>query len=111
GPRARGVQAGRADRNHAIDLAERDRRHPQGARCVGVERRDDVADEGFVLRALGAKAWRFIAAPYDGIGRALDLLDLVTIDGALVAGEVEDAAAASAQRLPHRDPTRIAHPP
>src|SRR5262249_10969727 len=73
--------------------------------------RDDVADEGFVLRALGAKAGRFIAAPYDGIGRALDLLDLVTMDGALVAGKVEDAAAISAQRLPDREQNRIAEPP
>src|SRR5215831_14416514 len=46
------------DRDHPIDLAERDRRLAERARAVPVERRDDVADEGLVLRALGAKARR-----------------------------------------------------
>src|SRR5262249_38405990 len=82
----------RADRDAAIDLAERDRRVPDRPRSVGVERRDDVADEGFVLRPRGAKARGLVAAPHDDVGRPLDLFDLVTVDRALVAGKIEHAA-------------------
>ena len=45
----------RSDGDHAIDLAERDRRHAQSFRSISVERRHDVADEGLVLRPLGGK--------------------------------------------------------
>ena len=100
----------RADRDHAVDLAERDRHVPERARAVGVERRDDVADEGLVARAVGAEARRLVAAPHDDVGGALDLLDLVAVDRALVAGEIDHAAAVRPQRLPDREQHRVAEP-
>ena len=107
-PRDRRHHAVGTDGDHAIDLAERDRRLSQRARCIRVERGHDIANERFVLRALSTKAWRFVAAPHDGVGCSLDLLDLVAIDGTLVPGEVEHAAAICAQGLPDREQDRVA---
>ncbi len=99
-----------ADRDHAVDVAERDRRIAERARSVGVERRHDIADEGAVLRPLGAEARRLVAAPHDDVGGALDLLDLVAVDHALVAGEIDHPAAVRAQRLADREQHGVAEP-
>ncbi len=49
-PRHRRHHAVGADRDHAVDVAERNRLRAELPRAVGVDRRDDVADEGAVLR-------------------------------------------------------------
>ncbi len=111
-PRDRRHHAVGADRDHAIDLAERDRRLAERARAIGIDRRHDVADESPVLRTLGAKAGRLVAAPDDDVGRALDLLDLVAVDDALVAGEIDHAAAARARSAwPIENSTALPSPP
>ena len=100
-----------ADRDHAVDLAERDRHVPERARAVGVERRDDVADEGLVARAVGAEARRLVAAPHDDVGGALDLLDLVAVDRALVAGEIDRRLPFARNACPIENSTALPSPP
>ena len=100
-----------ADRDHAVDLAERDRRLAERARSIGVERRDDVADEGLVLRPVGAKARRLVAAPHDDVGRALDLVDLVAVDPRACSRRNRSRGCRwPAQRLSDREQHRVAEP-
>src|SRR5712691_2688918 len=62
-----------ADRDDAVDFAERDRGGPEGALAIGLDRGDDVADKGAVLFPARRETGRLVAAPHDAIGGALDI--------------------------------------
>ena len=59
---------------------------------------------------LRLKAGSFIAAPHDRVGGAFDLSDLVAVDRALVAGEVDHPAALRAKCLADREKNGVAEP-
>ena len=71
----------------------------QIAAAVGHHGFHDVSDERFVLRPLGLKPGRFVAAPDHDVGGLLDLFHLVAVDDLLVAGEVNGARSVRAEAL------------
>ena len=66
---------------------------PSAPDAVGVDRRDDVADEGAVLRPLGAKPGASSQHHTTTSAARSISVDLVAVDHALVAGEVDHPAA------------------
>src|SRR5580704_3154838 len=98
----------RADRDDAVNRRERDLNQSQRAPAIGLDRLDDVADKGEVLRAARCKPRRLVAAPHDAVGGVLDLLDLVAVLHELVASEIEDARAARTERGADGEQDRIA---
>ena len=97
-----------ADDDEAVGGIEGDEGFAEFALGVRGHGLDDVADEGFVLDAVGGKAGTFIAAPGDDVGGFFDLLDLVAVDHFFVAGEVDDAGAGGAEFLADGEEHRIA---
>src|SRR5581483_11190031 len=81
----------RADGDDVVHLAQRDRLLTQLARAIRRHALHDVAGDAAILRTIGigGEAGVFIAAPYDHVGGALDLLDLVAVLCLLVAGEIQ----------------------
>ena len=99
-----------ADGDHSVHVAERNRLRPEIAPSIGENRFDDVADEGAVLRPRGCEARRFVRAPYDHVGRALDLLHLITVDQFFITREVNHLRSVGAQRLADGKEHRVAEP-
>ncbi len=97
-----------ADRHDTVGRIVGDRLLAELARRIEAHRLDDVGDDSLVLRPARLEARRLVAAPYDDVGRGLDLLDLVAVDHALVAREVEDLAAGLAEGLPDREQHGVA---
>src|SRR5262249_13790837 len=91
-----------ADGDDAVDILQRDGRQAELALSVRMDAFDNIADEGEVLWTFGTETGRLVAAPDNGVGRQFDFVPLVAIAGALVAGEINDTAAARPKRLPDR---------
>src|SRR5260221_549749 len=70
----------------------------------------EFADEGAVRGPLGGEPRGLVGAPHGGVGGGLDLVALVAILQALVAGEVDHPAAFGAQFLADREHHRVAEP-
>ncbi len=95
------------------DDAGRPRRTASPARRAGRRRRPPCPATMLPTKlrscgAAGREAGRLVAAPDDRVGRALDLLDLVAVDHALVAGEIEHARTRRPQRRADREQHRVA---
>src|SRR6478752_7052880 len=88
----------RADRDDAVDLAERKLDRPERAGTIGLDRLHDIADKPHVLRSAWRETGRLVAAPHDAVGGALNIGYLVAVFDLLVAGEVEDARALGPER-------------
>ena len=100
-----------ADGDDAVDRRQRDHDRPECAAAIGLDRLDNVADKGAVLRPVRRKARRLVAAPHDAVGGVLDLLDFVAVLYELVAGEIEHPRAARAERRADRERTALPSPP
>src|SRR5689334_5882476 len=98
----------RADRDDAVDRAERYGGLAELPRAIGIDRLHDIADEARIAGARGGEAGRLVAAPDHDIGGFLDLVLLVAILHALVAGEIEHARALFPQRLADREQDGVA---
>src|SRR6185437_13052215 len=70
----------------------------------------DVADKSEIPRPARLETRRLVAAPYDAVGGALDVGDLVAVLDRLVTGEIEDARALGPQRRADREQDGVAEP-
>src|SRR5258706_8677894 len=88
----------RADGDEPIAAGKLDGLWPKRAARIGDHGLHDVAHVAPVLRPPGDKTRRFFAAPYDDVGRSLDLGDLLEIDRLPIVGKVQNARARVAER-------------
>ena len=92
--------------------AERDRRPARAHPAIGLDRLDDVADKGAVLRPARREARRLVAAPHDAVGGVLDVGDLVAVlRSACSRRNRGPASRARANAAPIENRTALPSPP